>query len=172
MSRRTKLRIITAGLFCIGVLIGGIGTGIAFNDFSGFAYRLIPSSEESFQTKTFTYQIQPEDSERIWMLSSFGEGLCTIEDKAEIPKDQVEITVVYNSELCDPYMTTRTDAESELWIQLYMEYLDNEMESFMKYKDQFLEGLRNREIRDYREEYIRSVVYRVNPETHSRLYIN
>ena len=54
MSKRTRLRVIMAGLFCIGVLTGGVGTGIAFADFSGFSYQAVTSPEDSFKTELFT----------------------------------------------------------------------------------------------------------------------
>lgn len=171
MSKRS-LRILMAGVFCIGVLIGGIGTGIAFVDFSGFSYRSVTSPEESFQTELFTFQFAPEENEQIWADRFLGGEPCVIREQEDIPKDTIEIAVVYNSELCAPVMIAENEEEDNMRIHLHLKRFDNGIEYFMKYKDQILEGLKNRELRDYQEEFVKCVEYRVNPENRGRLQMN
>ncbi|MDO5549972.1 MAG: hypothetical protein Q4F76_02290 [Lachnospiraceae bacterium] len=172
MSKRTRLRVIMAGLFCIGVLTGGVGTGIAFADFSGFSYQAVTSPEDSFKTELFTYQFTPEEIGQIWADRFLGGEPCVIRRLEDIPKDTVEIAVTYNSELCSPVMIAQKDDEGDLRIRLNLECFDNGMEHFMKYKDQILAGLKERELRDYQEEFVKSVEYRVNPENYSRIQMD
>ena len=75
MDRKGKnwLRGIMAGIFCAGVLTGGVGVGVAFADFSRFTYVPVRAEEEAFQTETFTYAIGPEDGERIWGMKETSE---------------------------------------------------------------------------------------------------
>lgn len=172
MKDRNKLRMVMAGIFCIGVLMGGIGTGIAFSVFSSFAYQPIYPPEEIFQTEKFTYSIKPEDSERIWIGRGYGELYYTIEENELLPEETIELSVTYNSEVCMPELITYTDDEKESWLRVRINYQGSNLSSFMKYKDIILEGIRNKELRDYQENYIKQVIIQVNPATRNRLYLD
>lgn len=172
MNKKNRLRGIAAGIFCIGILLGGIGTGIALLEFSSFAYEAVPAPEEDFKKETFYYTIMPEEGERIRLRKYFGGAVSQLKEQEDIPVNSVEITVVYNSKLCGIRSEKEKDEESgETWIAIYINHIRSDMELFMKHKDEFLNGLKNRELRDYQEEYVRSVEYRINPADSQRFQI-
>ncbi len=165
MDRKDKnrLRGIMAGLFCVGVLTGGIGTGVAFADFSRFTYALVQADEGAFQTETFTYKIEQEDGERIWIRDYLGGERCYVKADGQISQGTVEIRVVYDAGRCSPVMTPRKDQEDERILDLYLEVYDSDLGNFMAVKDQFLEGLKDGQWREYQSEYVKSVECHVNP---------
>ena len=61
------------------------------------------------------------------------------------------------------------DDEENVRLRFYLD-CESDFEAFMKVKDDFLEGLRRKEIRDYQMEYIKRVEVRVNPEDEERFY--
>lgn len=168
MNRINQLRMIAAGVFCIGVLMGGVGTGIAFADFSGFSYQAVKAPQEEMETETFTYEIAPEDEERIWVRGHLYDQKCMIVEQEDVPENLVEVEVVYNPELCQPYMETQENAE-ETYLALYLDFYGSDMGRMMKYKDQFLEGLKERELREFQVSYVERVEYHINPVNKGRL---
>lgn len=166
--KRKKIRIIMAGIFCVGVLMGGLGTGIAFAEFSRFTYHPVKTSSEAFHTEKFTYTMPQEDGEKIWIRRYFGEAIVKLTEQEDIPRGQMDIYITYNTEACTVEYTDYFDADNEVHLQFYMDS-GNDFENFMKYKDDFLEGLRNRELRDYQIEHIQSMEIRVNPEDKERI---
>ena len=171
MDRKGKnwLRGIMAGIFCAGVLTGGGGVGVAFADFSRFTYVPVRADEEAFQTETFTYAIGPEDGERIWIRDFLGGKRCYLKEDEEICQGTVEIRVVYDAERCRPMMTPRMDQEDDRILDLYLESYNNDLEDLMAVKDQFLEGLKDGQWREFQIEYVRSVECHVNPADLDRM---
>ena len=51
MVKKKNIRMIMAGIFCAGVLMGGLGTGIAFAEISGFSYQSVETPQENFKTE-------------------------------------------------------------------------------------------------------------------------
>lgn len=164
--KKRKIRIAMAGIFCAGVLMGGIGTGITFAEFSSFAYQPVTVPEEAFQTKVFTYQM--EEDETIWIRRYIGGKLCTIEKGEDVPEGIVEIHIVYNEQTCSLEMTDYLDNENMPHLYIYLDS-GGDVEHFMRYKDAFLEGLRQKVLRDYQMEYVRDVEIRVNPKDRERV---
>lgn len=166
---RNKLRGIMAGLFCVGVLTGGIGTGVAFADFSGFTYALVQADEEAFQTETFTYAIEPEYEGEIWVQDHLGGERCYLKEDEEIRQGTVEIRVVYDAERCSPMMSPQIDQEDDRILDLYLQVYDSDLGNLMAVKDQFLEGLKNGQWREYQIEYVKSLECHVNPADVDRM---
>lgn len=166
---RNKLRGIMAGLFCVGVLTGGIGTGVAFADFSGFTYALVQADEEAFQTETFTYAIEPEYEGEIWIRDHLGGERCYLKEDEEIRQGTVEIRVVYDAERCSPMMSPQIDQEDDRILDLYLQVYDSDLGNLMAVKDQFLEGLKNGQWREYQIEYVKSLECHVNPADVDRM---
>ncbi len=172
MNRRNQLRGMAAGVFCIGVLLGGVGTGIAFADFSSFSYRAISVSEEELETETFTYEILPKDEGLVRVSRWLCDQPCVIKEQEEVPENLVEVKVVYNPKLCKPHMQARRNEGGETYLSLYMDFYESDIGRIMKYKDQFLEGIREGELREFRENYVEQVEYRVNPVNRDKVCMN
>lgn len=172
MKKRNVIRSIAAGIFCVGVLLGGIGTGMVISDFSAFTYYQLKAPDEEFETEIFTYQIQPNESGEVWVRRLFGEGTCTLSEKNEIPEKTVQVKVVYNSQLCTPNISEEWNGDEESWLKLYLNYHGSTLGNYMKYKEQFLEGLKRRELWEYQEEYVRSVEVLINPADREQIRVD
>lgn len=169
MLGKKKIRMIMAGIFCAGVLMGGLGTGIAFAEFSSFAYQPVATPQEAFQTETFIYRLPEEEDKKIRIERYFGGAACKMESREDVPKGQAEIAVTYNVQGCSVEFADYLDDEDNIRLRFYLD-CGGDFENFMKVKDYFLEGLRNREIRDYQIEYVKNVEVHVNPEDEERFY--
>lgn len=169
MLEKKKIRMIMAGVFCVGVLMGGLGTGIAFAELSNFAYQPVVTPQEAYRTETFIYSLPEEKDKTIGIGRYFGGTICKMESRGDVAAGQAEIYITYNAQECSVEFTDYLDAEDHVRLRFYLD-CGGDFEHFMKVKDGFLEGLRNRELRDYQTDYVKSVEVRVNPEDEGRFY--
>ena len=160
---------IMAGVFCAGVLMGGLGTGIAFAEISGFSYQPVETPQENFKTESVTYIMPRETDKKIGIDRFYGGAFCKLECQEDIPRGQAEISITYNENACSIALIDDVNDEENVRLRFYLD-CGSDFEVFMKVKDDFLEGLRRKEIRDYQMEYIKRVEVRVNPEDEERFY--
>ena len=97
-----KIHIILLGMFGAGVLLGGIGTGIAFGEYSNFEYGgTVLLGEEHLVTKSLDYIFSPETGERLCLnYCPWGDeqkDTLIVEDEL-MPEGVVRYEVTYNSE--------------------------------------------------------------------------
>ena len=154
-----QLRILAGEMLCLGVLLGGVGTGIAFGEFSSLTYKRITVGEASFETENYTCSLE-EAEDTFQVLTYANEVRKRLETDEDIPADTVEVSVVYNSQVCQPGFWS--DA-NRLVVDVYGTGNSHQVEYLMKWKDQVLEGLREGELRDYQAEWLQSITCRVNP---------
>lgn len=101
-----KLHIALLGVFAAGVLLGGIGTGIAIGEYSGLEYRgEVLLGEENLVTKEFYFDFSPEENESV-LLSYCHWGderkdSLVVEDEA-VPAGTVRYIVTYNEDMVRP----------------------------------------------------------------------
>lgn len=172
MNRKNRLRGIAAAVFCAGVFLGGIGSGIVFADVSGFSYQEIPPSQEAFATETFICSVYPEDGDKIWLTGDFAGSECVLKEQEDVPENTVEIEVEYNSQLCGIKIRKREYGEDETWIYLQVNPAGSDLGRVMRHKDEFLDGLKNHKFLEYKEEYIKRVEYRINPGDRDKFRLN
>lgn len=171
MIKKKLIRMITAGVFCVGVLMGGVGSGIAFAEFSGFSYQSVETPQEAFKTEKFTYRMPEEIEKKIGIDRFYGGSFCKLESRENIPKGQAEIYITYNTQACSVEFRDVMDNEDNVQLRFYLD-CGGDFENFMKVKDDFLEGLRKKEVHDYQIDYVKSMEVRVNPEDEGRFYWN
>lgn len=153
-----RLRMLAGGMLCLGVLLGGIGLGIAFGEFSGFTYRKISAEEGQFQTERYTCSLETEDGP--FRILSYTDSTKSLEADETVPVNTMEVSVVYNSQVCQPDIWSE---DGKLVIDIYDTNTKSDLERLMEWKDEVLEGLKEREFRDYQVEWVQSVTCRVNP---------
>ena len=153
-----RMRLLAGGILCLGVLLGGIGAGITVGEFSGFAYKKIVADADAFQTENYTCTL--EAAEEPFYILSYGGGARSIEPDETMPENTMEVSVVYNGQVCRPDIWSE---EGSVVIDLYDTNTTSDLERLMEWKDQVLEGLKEREFRDYQVEWIQSVTCRGNP---------
>lgn len=101
-----KLHMVLLGVFGAGMLLGGIGTGIAIGEYSGLEYQgEVMLGEESLVTKEFYYNFSESDEENVLLSYCYWgdekkESLL-VEDEA-VPVGEVRYVVTYNEEMVRP----------------------------------------------------------------------
>jgi len=168
-----KIQKVLLGVFAAGVLLSGIGTGIAFVEYSTLAYgghKMI--GEENLVTKTYVYELK-DLSDRIQILDDFdyySSRVTTLVEDSTVPEKEIQYQVTYNEKRVRPYIWSHESVdhgneESLLQIGLEMEYERNEFEEFMEVKDAVLNELKQNAISSYEIIYVTDVVIKVHPET-------
>ena len=184
MKIRNNYRKILLAVLVTGVLLCGIGTGIAISEYSSFEY--LGEKEiggDTVQTDTFEetlYRGENDDTKvNVQSYGSDGQKM-TLETSKKVPKDQIQFVVEYNSENVqdihigkDEYMEydDYTAEDGTPQICLYVTYYvnpvtvdQNEFTSFMNYKDEILQNLKEKRFYNYTYQTIQSVKVVVNPE--------
>lgn len=173
-----RLHKILLGVFCGGVLLSGIGAGVAFAEFSSLAYageRMI--GETRMETAVLEAEIDPEQGQ--WYISvPYHEAMESgIETDESVPENTVQFHVSYNAARVTPevhetvcnyteWLDDEQYVEEELQVlELYTFWEDqDEMKIFMELKDQFLADLKEGKIASYQEPvYVENVEIRINP---------
>lgn len=176
------------GIFLTGVLLTGVGTGMALGEFSSLSYggkKII--GEEDLVTKEMDFEIPMDDKTVILAYQGYRERWkgSLIEDTS-VPEGTIRFQVTYNEKVVEPYLHYReyeeeemtekeqeemsdTKAEDIIIGELYLtyDYKGNEFELFMENKNKILEDLKQKSLSSYEIPHIIEVTVRVNPGTKS-----
>ncbi len=178
-----KIQKILIGIFSGGVLLGGIGTGIALVEGSALAYggeKMIGS--ENLVVRELEHTFDPQkgkiEVERNRMGYRNRENL--VETDEAVPENVIRYVVTYNEETARPYLEyydfsddeNGADAQSdpiqgylEMNVDYYGSGASGDFAFWMKCKDEVLSELKQRKISTYEVAYITDVKIKVNPET-------
>lgn len=101
-----KLHMALLGVFVTGVLLGGIGTGIAFGEYSGITYGgKVWLGEENMAVKELDYAFTPSTEERIVLVPCYQaeeSGNSLLVEDTSIPVGVVRYRVTYNEKRVHP----------------------------------------------------------------------
>lgn len=167
MTRNKKtFRLTMLGLLCGGLLMIGIGAGVAFAEYSSFTYagQRVPGQAQ-VQTQSFTAAVDPE-AERI-TVSSWGPGLyqmsevARIEVSEELEPGTVQLDLQYRS-IGRKIRGSWDNSTLGNTIRLYWTG-GSDIDVLMAYKDQILEDIRSRQLGDYMTILMEDAVITVNP---------
>lgn len=158
MSRRHKILI---GIFCIGVLICGLGTGIAVMEFSSLTYggkQIVGKTD--MKTENIDVAFEPGDEPYcVW-----GQGQREIKTDSRVPLNSVRFQVTYNAERVTPYAYLNEE-EKEFQFQSRWTGEDaDDFEVMMEAKDLVLQNLKERKLISLDTIGIEEIVILVNPE--------
>lgn len=169
MRKRYK---VMAGLLVGGILLAGVGSGIAFAEYSEFEYGGEKTLENSeYITKTLDYKV-PKDmikNQVVHMDIPDHYWSQTVEEDASVPKDSIRIEVEYLTDQKDitPQMNEQimTDIGSNMkYLQLDCGYYYRDMHDFMRGKDIVLADLKNHTLSDYKMDGIQKIRIFINPK--------
>lgn len=176
-----KLQIALAIVFAAGVLMSGIGFGVAFGEYSSMQYGgTILIGEEDMVTEELVYEFTPVKGEKIVLLpcdywNRDGEEIL-IEDSS-VPMGQISYDVTYNPELSSPRLYfnkvsvkaeedgTAERQEISGYLNLGFHYVGNDFELLMENKDQILEDMKQGKLASYEAPRIKKIQVRINPAT-------
>lgn len=180
---------ILIGVFVAGVVLGGIGTGIALEEFSGLRYggRTVVG-EEHLVTRELDFHFPIEGKTLILGYNYNGrlkQEELLVED-ITVPVGTIRYEVTYNEQVVKPFLQfdeyEEEEVEEETWeeeetkseksepiyagiLRLRASYIGNGFELFMENKDRILEELRQKKLSSYELAEITNLRIRVNPET-------
>lgn len=159
MSRLHKILLV---VFCVGILICGVGTGIAFNEFSSLAYggeKMI--GEVDMTTRDLDVEFEP--GENPWSVYGYygREGVSELILDEDVPENTVRFRVTYNSGRVEPKVDVWKEGQE---LNLYSIWHNtDEVALFMEVKDEVLKELKEGKISSYDAVGIESVEVLVNP---------
>ena len=166
MKIRNSYRKILLAVLVTGVLLCGIGTGIAISEYSSFEY--LGEKEiggDTVQTDTFEetlYRGENDDTKvNVQSYGSDGQKMTLETSKTDIHIDKEEYMEY------DDYTAEHGTPPNCLYITYYVNPVtvdQNEFTSFMNYKDEILQNLKEKRFYNYTYQTIQSVKVVVNPE--------
>ena len=179
MLKKSRIIKMAAAVFCIGVLIGGIGTGVAIAEYTSLEYtgeHIL--GEEHIKTENIDVAVVPEEGKKIQVCRNH--WINGIHYGEEIPMNTIRYVVTYNTELVNLWaayeeyeIETNQDAgnrDDDDWekdqgcVKLEWDYIGNDFELLMRNKDKILNELKNGKVGFYRTKSISSIQIWVNPE--------
>ena len=157
-----NVRKIIIGVFCAGVFLTGLGTGIAFYEASSFTYmgEKIAGPVE-MKTEVFECEFDLEENRDMWLERQNARYMSKkkIVPDPEVPETTLRFVVTYNAKTVEPYLKYEDGAFPD--IRYY--YIGDDFGSFMECKDQILKELKERKISSYRTKGIENIEILVNP---------
>lgn len=189
-----KIYKIIGGMLIIGTLVAGIGSGVAFAEYSTFEYGGETLLEGSSRfSKTLEYRVpaknidtaQTEEpaeagdmaSEQKEVLNiSTDSYLYAITEDSSVPKNTVRFTVSYLTDETDvkPEVIENGSEETngERYIYLDCDYEYNDLHDIMRAKDLILSDLKNHKISDYQVDRVEKIEISINPKADFAMNIN
>lgn len=157
-----KYHTILIGIFAAGVLLTGIGAGVAFTEFSALTYGGKENvGETEMRTEAFDVEFEPGD-ERQFIGGWYNWAQTDILTDAGIPENTVRFQVVYNGKRIAPHAYWDKEDES---IYLNWRWIgeEDDMELLMEAKDIFLRNLKEGKIVSLDAKGMEEVTVWVNP---------
>lgn len=168
-----RIRIIMISIFLGGIFLGGIGTGIFFLEFADLSYngqKLV--GEENLITEQLEYSFKELDkpvivSENRWMYG------CdySIEIDDAIPTGTIRYQVTYNPEQVEPMLDfyELTKAEEQGTLRFHVNFIGDDIKTFMEIKDCILADLKQDKIGSYQVAYVEDVQIMMNTEMKEKI---
>lgn len=159
MRRAQKIMI---GVFCAGVFLTGLGTGLTVSEASSFAYMGEKNvGPVEMKTETFECTFEPVEDEKFMIGGDYSVRMAEegpIVDP-QLPEHTIRFEVTYNAKAIRPYL----DYEEEGYAVVRYQYIADEFGIFMECKDQILQEVKERKISSYRTTSMKSVKVYVDP---------
>lgn len=157
-----------------GVLLGGLGTGIALAEYASLEYageRRLPLSNPVTQEFTLDIPADCTASDPFYVdiyYSNYGSGnrLTVIED-GSVALGTLTLQVTYDQDMVIPVLSL--DEESNV-AALYWDHHDpGELSQFLALKDQILADLKERKIGNYTAGYMENPTILIHPQDRARI---
>lgn len=165
-----RIQKILIGAFLCGVLLTGVGTGVAMVEYSSLVYAGEKQiGEENIKTVELDFKLA-EDVEKVVLVNDYWSQRSrkgNIEEDADVPERTVRYVVTYNPKTVEVHLAFERDGEIESkgYLNLRGEYCGNDFAMFMESKDQILKDLREKRVSSYDIAYITDIKIKVNPKT-------
>ena len=165
---------ILLGVFLAGILLMGIGAGVAFGEYSAFTYGgEVVLGTENTEVETMECVIAMKE-EKIIIANYTSKDVNLVEDKT-LKDGQVRVEVIANPKYISSYMYfekyDKKDGDTQYIsgydgeIQIHTGRKIGDFELFMELKDDILHNLKNSVIKNYYLEAVKSVTVKANANT-------
>ena len=165
MSKWQKMLII---VFCAGMLLCGLGGGIALTEFGGLSYGGKQFIGET-DMRTENFDVKFESGEGRQEIPSYW-GLTNLQIDESIPKNTVRFCVTYNAKTVTPFADWNKDNE-QIYLSYYWHGTHDDIAYIMEAKDVVLQNLKEGRIVSFDELAIEEVTIVVNSETVENIWI-
>ena len=165
----------------IGIFLAGIGTGIAFVEYSAFEYEgvVVLGAENTAETRLVWDLGTEKFKELRAYIYRVHDNDIVVQKDSKVPKDKVWFDITYNEESGEPVFSTDIsggigsaladrEAVAELW---FAHTSDMEINVIMEAKDRILKELKEGKFSNYEYLDIISVKVLVNPSNYELLNI-
>ena len=169
MGRQHKIALV---IFCIGVLLCGIGTGVAFTEFGALTYggRQI-LGETDMQTEDFDVAFVPKEDQKTIIVgarAAYAAGIGEVCTDAAVPPDTVRFHVTYNGKRVKPFADFEEASGEEMFDRIsfswYWRNTEDETALMMAAKDIVLKNLKEGKIVSLDTVDVEEVTVLVNPK--------
>lgn len=169
MSRQHRIAIV---IFCVGVLLCGIGAGLAFTEFSALTYggRQI-LGETDMRTEDFDVAFVPKENQKTVITgarAAYAAGIGEVCTDASVPPDTVRFRVTYNGNRAEPFANYVESSDEETFDRIdftwYWRGADDETALMMEAKDIVLKNLKEGKIVSVDTVDVEEVTILVNPK--------
>lgn len=175
MKHKKTFRLTMLGVLCAGLLLIGVGAGVAFAEFSDFTYggqRTLNQAAE--QSQTLTVPLSAEGT--TYIQAAVGPYDVPLREAGRIETRESVETGTAEISLRSRGVDVKTsywyeDAEDSRDISVYWKEHGREVALFMAYKDQLLEDLMNRRLSDHIPVELTEMVVYVNPADADRVVL-
>lgn len=177
-----KIYKVISCMLVAGALIAGIGSGVAFAEYSNFEYggeKVLEGSE--YITKVLNYQVSnqgdTQDKQKLYIETMYGHTYSTIVEDTSVPKNSVRFEIEYLTDQKDirpeiEEVKLSNDDLTKQYIRLNCAYSYNDVRDFMRIKNVLLEDIKTHTLSDYRMDGIQCIRILVNPDADFMITLN
>lgn len=171
MSKWQKIMI---GVFCIGVLLCGLGAGVAFTEFSGLSYggeQIIGSPD--MRTDVFDVAFEGREEATV-VVGTYPRNGWELTADESVPENTVRFCSTYNAKRIKPqaYWTYWTETGEHIVFDYYWNGGNNdEIAYIMECKDVVLQNLREGKLVSCDVLDMESLTISVNPKTFDKVKV-
>ncbi|MDO4294507.1 MAG: hypothetical protein Q4C65_14960 [Eubacteriales bacterium] len=171
-----SLRIVLGAVFGAGVLLMGVGAGIAFGEYSSMEYiGEVPLEGGELVTETLRFEWDADQDGSIAFFSGWvPPTLVEVREDPDMPKGELACDVTYNEAMLGFPCLDMEEMEGgpdRILTLDFRYYGGNEFELMMENKDRMLQDIKDRKLASYTTEEITGVVIRVSPSEREKLEV-
>ncbi len=167
----SKLHKILIGVFCAGVLLCGLGMGVAFTEFSRLTYgerQYIGKTDMRTENFDVTYEPGEEKQEVTGWFSGWGQTNVAADDS--VPENTVRFKVTYNAERVMPGAYWNEES-GQIVLHCRWNGREDSVALLMEAKDLVLQNLKEGKIISLEVLEVEGVTVLVNPASYDDVRI-
>ncbi len=128
-------------VFCLGVLLCGIGCGVFFTEFSVLSYggEYTLETMGDMKTEDFDVEFESEEEVSVWGVSRLGQYQVEIDES--VPDNTVRFRTTYNPRHVEPYAWWNEETDLIEYSYWYRNY-DCDLAAMLEAKDIVLQNLK------------------------------